>query len=111
MTRMTLTVAAILVELSRDAHSLPAIMLASAVARAVADLLSPSFDHGMLHQLRLPFLDEVRPPPHLPSMLRLYFPLTMPQHLHPHPAPCTRSSTHPFRRRRPARSKSLRLAT
>ena len=40
MTRMTLTIAAILVEAAKDAHSIPALMIAVAGARLVGDRIS-----------------------------------------------------------------------
>lgn len=61
MTRMTLTLTTILVEATQDVALLPPIMLALAISRAVGDMLSPSFDDGMMHVLSLPFL-EAEPP-------------------------------------------------
>ena len=58
---MTMTVAVILAEVSDDVATLPACMLALAVARFVGDSLSPSFDHGMIETLRVPFLRECPP--------------------------------------------------
>ena len=61
VTRMTITVAVILSEVSDDAAIMPACMLALAVARVVGNLLSPSFDHGMISESRSPFLHEFPP--------------------------------------------------
>lgn len=61
VTRMTMTIAVILAEVSDDVATLPACMLALAVARFVGGLLSPSFDHGMIELLRVPFLRETPP--------------------------------------------------
>jgi len=48
MTRMMMTVAIILVEVAKDAHALPALMIAVAGARLVGDLICHGFDHGMI---------------------------------------------------------------
>jgi chloride channel 7 len=61
VTRMTMTIAVILAEVTDDVVTLPACMLALAVARLVGDILSSSFDHGMIELLRVPFLHECPP--------------------------------------------------
>ena len=61
VTRMTLTLACLLTEVTNDVPSLLPMMLVLAVAKAVGDILSPSFDHAMMHVQHLPFLDEEPP--------------------------------------------------
>ena len=61
VTRMTMTVAVILAEISDDAALMPTCMLALAIARAVGDVLSSSFDHGMIALAHVPYLHEVPP--------------------------------------------------
>ena len=61
VTRMTMTIAVILAEVSDDVATLPACMLALAVARFVGNRLSSSFDHGMIEISRAPFLRESPP--------------------------------------------------
>ena len=61
VTRMTITLAVILAEVTDDAHILPATMLTLTVARVIGDTLSHSFDDGMLEQLSIPFLQEAPP--------------------------------------------------
>eukprot|EP00962_Isochrysis_galbana_P044670 scaffold17394_cov114-Isochrysis_galbana.AAC.2 len=61
MTRMTLTIAAILTEITDDVHVLPTIMLALAIAKAVGDRLSPSFDDAMIQLMKLPMLEGSPP--------------------------------------------------
>ena len=58
VTRMTLTLAVILVEVTKDVYAVVPIMITLACAKAVGDLFSPSFDHGMIHFNHLPFLEE-----------------------------------------------------
>ena len=61
VTRMTITIAVILVEITDDAMSVLPMMLVVTCAKFTADLLSPSFDHAMIHLNKLPFLDEEPP--------------------------------------------------
>ena len=61
VTRMTLTLAVILVEVTKDVYAVVPIMITLACAKAVGDLFSPSFDHGMIHFNHLPFLEEEPP--------------------------------------------------
>lgn len=61
MTRMTLTLAAILTELAKDVRMLPAIMLSLAVARIAGSLLSNSFDEEMMEVDHLPCLVDAPP--------------------------------------------------
>jgi len=61
VTRMTMTIAVILAEVSDDVAIMPACMLALAVARVVGDCMSPSFDHGMIELTDLPYLRESPP--------------------------------------------------
>ena len=63
MTRMTLTLAAILVEVVDDMRMMPAIMLALCVAKIVGNAIAPeSFDEMMIELQGLPFLEESPPP-------------------------------------------------
>ena len=61
ITRMTLTLVAILTEVADDIRMVPTMMLACAAAKSVANKISHSFDHGMMHLNALPFLDESPP--------------------------------------------------
>jgi len=61
MTRMTLTLTTIIVEATQDIALLPYVMLALAVSRAIGDLLTPSFDEGMMKVINMPFLEEEPP--------------------------------------------------
>jgi chloride channel 7 len=61
MTRMTLTIAAVLTEITDDVHILPTIMLALAIAKAVGDRLSPSFDDAVIQLMNLPMLEGSPP--------------------------------------------------
>lgn len=61
VTRMTVTIAVILAEVTDDITTLPVCMLALAVARVVGNKISPSFDHGMIELTNLPFLRESPP--------------------------------------------------
>ncbi|EOD19406.1 hypothetical protein EMIHUDRAFT_242839 [Emiliania huxleyi CCMP1516] len=61
MTRMTLTIAVILTEITDDVHLLPTIMLALAISKAIGDRISPSFDDGMIRLMRLPMLEDAPP--------------------------------------------------
>lgn len=61
MTRMTLTLAAILVEAADDIRMMPKIMLTLCVANIVAERLSISFDEAMMKLQGLPFLAEAPP--------------------------------------------------
>ena len=67
MTRMTLTLTVILVEVTQDISLLPPLMLALAISRAVGDALTPSFDDVMMWLLSLPYLPEE--PPHVLEVL------------------------------------------
>ena len=67
VTRMTITLAAILVEVTHDVGALLPLMFTLAVSKISADLLAPSFDDGMMHAQRLPFLEEE--PPHELALL------------------------------------------
>lgn len=62
VTRMTLTLAVILVEVTKDVNALLPLMIVLAVAKLTGDLLSPSFDDAMMHLEELPYLEEE--PPH-----------------------------------------------
>ena len=62
MTRMTLTLAAILVEVADDIRLMPAIMLVLSVANLVSEQISISFDEAMMRLQGLPYLDEAPPP-------------------------------------------------
>lgn len=62
MTRMTLTLAAILVEVADDIRMMPAIMLTLSVANVVAEKVAPGFDEAMMQLQGLPFLGEAPPP-------------------------------------------------
>jgi len=62
VTRMTITLVAILVEVTHDVGALLPLMYTLAVAKISADLLAPSFDDGMMRVMRLPYLEE--DPPH-----------------------------------------------
>ena len=64
MTRMSLTLAAILIEVAKDVRLMPATMLSLTVARVVGNLICNSFDEEMMAADSLPFLDE-SPPEHL----------------------------------------------
>ena len=61
MTRMTLTLSVILVELTKDVALLPALMFTLAISRAVGDALNHSFDDMMIHIQGLPYLEEEAP--------------------------------------------------
>ena len=61
VTRMTLTLGVILVEVTDDAAGLLPMMFVLVIAKVVGDICSPSFDHAMMHLLELPFLDEEPP--------------------------------------------------
>ena len=61
VTRMTLTLAAILIEVTDDAPILLEMMFVLIIAKLVGDKFSHSFDHAMLHLQGLPFLDEEPP--------------------------------------------------
>jgi len=61
VTRMTLTLACLLVEVTKDVPALLPMMFVLVLAKSVGDLLSPSFDHGMMHVQHLPFLEEQPP--------------------------------------------------
>ena len=58
VTRMTLTLGVILVEVTTDAFALLPMMVALTVAKAVGDVFSHSFDDAMMRLLQLPFLEE-----------------------------------------------------
>ena len=62
VTRMTLTLAAILIEVTDDAPILLEMMFVLIIAKLTGDYFSHGFDHAMLHLLELPFLDEEPPP-------------------------------------------------
>lgn len=61
VTRMTVTIAVILAEVSNDVATLPVCMLCLATARIVGNQLSLSFDHGMIELASVPFLSESPP--------------------------------------------------
>ena len=61
MTRMTITLTVILVEVTGDVHLMPAMMLALSVAAAVAGPLAKPLDNIFMELNRLPFLPEVPP--------------------------------------------------
>ena len=61
VTRMTLTLAVILVEVTDDAQSLLPMMLVLVCAKISGDLMSPSFDDAMIMLQQLPYLEE-KPP-------------------------------------------------
>ncbi len=61
VTRMTLTLAAILIEVTDDAPILLEMMFVLILAKVVADYFSHGFDHAMIHLQHLPFLDEEPP--------------------------------------------------
>lgn len=61
MTRLTITIAAIMVEVTNDVQMLPSLMLSVAIAKATASFISPAFDDCMMCILRLPFLHEAPP--------------------------------------------------
>jgi len=61
VTRMTLTLACLLVEVTKDVPALLPMMFVLVLAKSVGDFLSPSFDHGMMHVQHLPFLEEEPP--------------------------------------------------
>ena len=61
VTRMTVTIAVILSEISDDIRMLPVCMLSLAVARVVGNAISESFDHGMIELAAVPFLAETPP--------------------------------------------------
>ena len=61
VTRMTLTLAVLFVEVTDDAQILPATLVALTVARFVGHFISPSFDEGLLDLLSIPFLNESPP--------------------------------------------------
>ena len=58
VTRMTLTLAVILTEVTDDAKAMLPMMFVLTAAKIVGDMISPSFDHAMMHLWELPFLDE-----------------------------------------------------
>ena len=51
VTRIELTLAVILTEISGDIEMLPIIMFVLAIARGFGDILTPAFDHMMIHVL------------------------------------------------------------
>jgi len=61
VTRMTLTLATILVEVSHDVEALLPMMLVLVCAKISGDLMSPSFDDAMIMLQQLPYLEE-KPP-------------------------------------------------
>ena len=61
MTRMTLTLAAILIEVADDIRLMPAIMLSLSIAHMVAERFGPSIDDLMMKLQGLPFLHESPP--------------------------------------------------
>jgi CBS domain-containing protein len=62
VTRMTITLVAILIEVTHDVGALLPLMYTLAIAKVSADLFAPSFDDGMMRVMRLPYLEEE--PPH-----------------------------------------------
>lgn len=61
MTRMSLTLAAILVEVADDMRMMPALMIVLALSRMAGALVAPSIDEIMLELQGLPFLEEAPP--------------------------------------------------
>ena len=61
MTHMTITVAAILVEITDDIEILPSIMFVLMISKFVSVEIGPNFDHCMMELLHLPFLEEDPP--------------------------------------------------
>ena len=61
VTRMTVTIAVILAEVTDDVTTLPVCMLALAVARVVGNRCALSFDHGMIEIMSVPYLRESPP--------------------------------------------------
>jgi len=61
MTRMTITLAAILTEVAHDVKILPALIVALAIARIVGNRIALAFDEGMMHLQSLPYLEEAPP--------------------------------------------------
>ena len=62
MSRMTITLVAILTEVGGDVAIMPAIIVALVVARIAATRISDSFDDGLMRLHSLPFLEEAPPP-------------------------------------------------
>ena len=62
MSRMTITLVAILTEVGGDVAIMPAIIIALVVARIAATRISDSFDDGLMRLHSLPFLEEAPPP-------------------------------------------------
>ena len=60
-TRMTLTLAAILVEITMDVDAVLPLMFTLAISKIAADFISPGFDDGMIHLKHLPFLQDGTP--------------------------------------------------
>ena len=54
----SLTLAVILTEVTDDAKAMLPMMFVLTAAKIVGDMISPSFDHAMMHLWELPFLDE-----------------------------------------------------
>jgi len=61
MTRMTITMTAILTELTKDAQIIPALIVALMTARVVGNRISRAFDDGMMEVQELPYLEEAPP--------------------------------------------------
>jgi len=61
MTRMSLTLAAILVETADDSQMMLTLMLVLAVARISGAFIARAFDEGMMENQQLPFLEEAPP--------------------------------------------------
>ena len=61
VTRMTLTLAAILVEVTNDVGAMLPLMYTIALAKVTADLFAASFDDGMMREMNLPYI-EYDPP-------------------------------------------------
>jgi len=62
VTRMTIAIAVILVEVTDDAKAILPMIFVLTIAKMTGDLFTPSFDDAMIHLNKLPFLEEE--PPH-----------------------------------------------
>ena len=61
ITRMSLTVSIIIVEITHDVRTLPLVMLSQAVASSVASRLAEPLEDSMIHLQGLPYLSEEPP--------------------------------------------------
>ena len=61
ITRMSLTVSIIIVEITHDVRTLPLIMLSQAVGSSIASLLAEPLEDSMIHLQGLPYLSEEPP--------------------------------------------------